>query len=55
LAPACGIAPAGRRSSGWTDLVLEAGEHAIRREGAVLDRDRFERVARQLRARFGWD
>jgi hypothetical protein len=34
--------------------VLEVGEHDIRREGAVLDRDRFERVASALRTHFGW-
>ncbi len=36
------------------DRVLEVGEHDIRREGAVLDRERFERVAGELRGRFGW-
>jgi hypothetical protein len=36
------------------DRVLEIGEHDIRREGAVLDRDRFDRVAGELRSRFGW-
>jgi hypothetical protein len=44
----------GRESFVRLDRVLEVGEHDIRREGAVLDRDRFERVAEELRGRFGW-
>ena len=36
------------------DRVLEVAEHGIRREGAVLSRDRFERVADELRSRYGW-
>lgn len=44
----------GRESFVRLDRVLEVGEHAIRREGAVLDRQRFERVADALRNRFGW-
>lgn len=44
----------GRESFVRLDRVLEVGEHGIRREGAVLDRERFERVAAQLRARYGW-
>jgi len=44
----------GRESFVRLDRVLEIGEHDIRREGAVLDRDRFDRVADQLRTRFGW-
>jgi hypothetical protein len=36
------------------DRVLEVSERGIRREGAVLDQDRFDRVAAQLRSRFGW-
>ena len=36
------------------DRVLEVGEHDIRREGAVLDATSFDRVAAQLRSRFGW-
>jgi len=36
------------------DRVLEVDEDGIRREGAVLDRDRFDRVASSLRADFGW-
>lgn len=44
----------GRPSYVRLDRVIEVGEHDIRREGAVLDRDRFERVADGLRSRFGW-
>jgi hypothetical protein len=44
----------GRESFVRLDRVLEVGEHGIRREGAVLDRDRFELVAGELRSRFGW-
>ncbi len=44
----------GRESFIRLDRVLEIGEHDIRREGAVLDRTRFDRVAGELRSRFGW-
>ena len=44
----------GRESFVRLDRVLEVAEHGIRREGAVLDRDRFERVAAELRGRYGW-
>jgi PemK-like, MazF-like toxin of type II toxin-antitoxin system len=44
----------GRESFVRLDRVLEVAEHGIRREGAVLDRDRFERVAAELRERYGW-
>jgi hypothetical protein len=44
----------GRESFVRLDRVLEVGEHDIRREGAILDRHRFERVAAELRTRFGW-
>lgn len=44
----------GRPSYVRLDRVLEVGEHDIRREGAVLDRERFERVAEGLRSRYGW-
>ncbi len=37
------------------DRVLEVDEDGIRREGAVLDRERFERVADRLRRDHGWD
>lgn len=42
--------------SSWVrlDRVLEVPEAGIRREGAVLDRARFERVATALRAEHGW-
>ena len=36
------------------DRVLDVPEDGIRREGAVLDRGRFDRVARALRADHGW-
>jgi hypothetical protein len=36
------------------DRVLEVPEAGIRREGAVLDRTRFDRVASALRADHGW-
>ncbi|MGQ0572760.1 MAG: type II toxin-antitoxin system PemK/MazF family toxin [Pseudonocardia sp.] len=44
----------GRPSYVRLDRVLEVGEHDIRREGAVLDRERFDRVADALRTRHGW-
>ena len=45
---------AGRESFVRLDRVLEVAEHGIRREGAVLPRDRFDRVAGLLRERYGW-
>ena len=36
------------------DRVLEVDEDGIRREGAVLDRVRFDRVAAALRSGHGW-
>ncbi|WP_298576837.1 type II toxin-antitoxin system PemK/MazF family toxin [uncultured Lawsonella sp.] len=36
------------------DRVLEVPEAGIRREGSVLDRERFEQVARRLRDEYGW-
>ncbi len=36
------------------DRVLEVAEDGIRREGAVLDRARFEQVAERLRSSYGW-
>jgi len=36
------------------DRVLEVDEDGIRREGAVLDRGRFDRVAAILRRNYGW-
>jgi hypothetical protein len=44
----------GRPSYVRLDRVIEVSEHEIRREGAVLDEDRFDRVADQLRSRYGW-
>ncbi|MEN3614408.1 type II toxin-antitoxin system PemK/MazF family toxin [Plantactinospora sp. ZYX-F-223] len=36
------------------DRVLTMREDSIRREGAVLDRARFDLVGRALRAKYGW-
>ncbi|GAA1481027.1 hypothetical protein GCM10009624_14670 [Gordonia sinesedis] len=36
------------------DRVLVVAEHGIRREGAILDEQRFDRVAGALRSRYGW-
>jgi hypothetical protein len=44
----------GRESFVRLDRVLEVEEHGIRREGAVLDRPRFDRVAQRLREQYGW-
>ena len=44
----------GRPSWIRLDRVLEMTEDGIRREGAVLDRARFDRVASELRRNFGW-
>ncbi|MBG0823397.1 type II toxin-antitoxin system PemK/MazF family toxin [Planomonospora sp. ID91781] len=44
----------GRVSYLRLDRIFELGEDDIRREGAVLDRDRFLRVAAVLRATRGW-
>ncbi|GIH20651.1 hypothetical protein Raf01_88230 [Rugosimonospora africana] len=40
----------------WLRLnrVLTMREDSIRREGAILDRARFDRVAQVLRAKYGW-
>jgi hypothetical protein len=55
LALGTGAWDAARRPS-WVrlDRVLVVGERRVRREGAVLDRSRFSRVAAELRARYGW-
>jgi hypothetical protein len=45
---------AGRPSWVRLDRVLDVPEDGIRREGAILDRDRFELVAARLRADFSW-
>jgi hypothetical protein len=46
----------GDHRSSWIrlDRVLNLREDAIRREGAVLDRRRFEAVAARLRHGYGW-
>ena len=46
----------GQHRPSWIrlDRVLEVAEHGIRREGAVLDRPRFDRVAAELRRSYGW-
>jgi len=44
----------GRPSYVRLDRVIEVGEHEIRREGAVLDENRFDRVAEALRSGYGW-
>lgn len=36
------------------DRVLVVAEHGIRREGAILDRARFDAVANELRRSYGW-
>jgi hypothetical protein len=36
------------------DRIVEVDEDGIRREGAVLDRARFDRVAARLRTEYGW-
>jgi hypothetical protein len=44
----------GRESFVRLDRVFEVAERGIRREGAVLERGRFDRVAGELRGRYGW-
>jgi hypothetical protein len=46
----------GEHRPSWVrlDRVLEMPEDGIRREGAVLDRGRFDRVAAKLRSDYGW-
>jgi hypothetical protein len=44
----------GRPSYVRLDRVIEVGERDIRREGAVLDERRFDRVADALRSDYGW-
>ena len=36
------------------DRVLEVDQDGIRREGAILDRPRFDRIAAVLRSQYGW-
>lgn len=45
---------AGRPSWLRLDRVLDVPENGIRREGAVLGKPRFDRVAAQLKADYGW-
>ncbi|PPK69086.1 type II toxin-antitoxin system PemK/MazF family toxin [Actinokineospora auranticolor] len=44
----------GRVSYLRMDRLFELGEHDIRREGSVLEEDRFVLVADALRDRYGW-
>jgi hypothetical protein len=46
----------GEHRPSWVrlDRVLEMPEDGIRREGAILDRQRFDRVAQRLRSEYGW-
>ena len=44
----------GRASWVRLDRVLELTETGIRREGAVLDRERFGKIARKLQSSYGW-
>lgn len=46
--------PQRRPSEVRTDRVLRLDPAAVRREGAVLDRPRFDRVAESLRRQVGW-
>ena len=45
-----------QRRPSWVrlDRVLEIAEDGIRREGTVLDKRRFDLIAAQLRADYGW-
>lgn len=44
----------GRDSYVRLDRVLEIPEHGIRREGAIMPAERFDRVAAELRRGYGW-
>jgi hypothetical protein len=44
----------GRASWVRLDRVLAVGDRKVRREGAALDRARFDRVAAELRQHYGW-
>ncbi|MEV0948442.1 type II toxin-antitoxin system PemK/MazF family toxin [Rhodococcus sp. NPDC049939] len=44
----------GRPSWIRLDRVLDVPEAGIRREGAIMDRDKFEAVAKRLRTDFSW-
>ena len=43
-----------RESFARLDRVLTVPENAIRREGAIVDRGQFDRIATVLRDRYGW-
>ncbi|MET1072430.1 MAG: type II toxin-antitoxin system PemK/MazF family toxin [Umezawaea sp.] len=45
----------GRHSYLRLDRVFELDEHDIRREGSVLESERFDQVVAVLRARHGWN
>jgi len=45
----------GRDSYVRLDRILEIPEHGIRREGAIVPADRFDRVAVELRGSYGWN
>ena len=45
----------GRPSEARLDRILQLRPDSVRREGAVLDRKRFEQAAEGLRRRHGWD
>jgi hypothetical protein len=44
----------GRASWVRLDRVLDVPEEGIRREGAVLPRETFEKIAARLRAEYSW-
>ena len=44
----------GRPSWVRLDRVLDVPEDGIRREGAILEREKFELIATRLRAEFSW-
>jgi hypothetical protein len=44
----------GRASEARLDRIVQLRPDSIRREGAVLERARFEKVAEGLRRRHGW-
>ena len=44
----------GRASWVRLDRVLDVPEEGIRREGAILDREKFEIIAARLRAAYSW-
>ncbi|SEQ63568.1 type II toxin-antitoxin system PemK/MazF family toxin [Arthrobacter sp. OV608] len=45
----------GRPSEARVDRIVQLRPDSIRREGSVLDRKRFDKVAAALRRRHGWD